>query len=154
MGFLGFVGFNPKIPPSQPHFYGAKRILFFPRIRLTAIPNPKCEPINETINPRLTSRGEWDILFLVKTRWSLRTPPVFRSQVDAKESPLAIFELSKRRKCTVRREDALVTRCLFERLGFRVQNPVPRTRIKFLKDFISGDGNVRKAKNRILCDHF
>ena len=75
MGFLGFVGFNPKIPPSQPYFYGVKCILFFPRILLTAIPNPKGETVNETINPRLTSRGEWDILLPVKTRWSLRTPP-------------------------------------------------------------------------------
>ena len=66
MGFLGFVGFNPKIPPSQPYFYGVKCTLFFPRIRLTAIPNPKGEPINETINPRLTSWVAWGILFIRK----------------------------------------------------------------------------------------
>jgi hypothetical protein len=66
VGFLGFVGFNPKIPPSQPHFYWANRTLFFPRIRLTAIPNPTFEPINpgegELHLAALTLFGDWGIL--------------------------------------------------------------------------------------------
>ena len=70
MGFWGFVGLNPEIPPSQPHFYWVKRTLFFPRIRLTAIPNPMRETLNETINPSegawhcaaLTLFGHWGIL--------------------------------------------------------------------------------------------
>ena len=45
--------------------------------------------------------------------------------MDAKESLLAFFELSKRRKCTIHREDALVTRILFERLGSRIKKSRP-----------------------------
>ena len=65
VGFLGFVGFNPKIPPSQPYFYGVKCTLFFPRILLTAIPNPKGETVNETINLNL---AVGQVLFLTQRR--------------------------------------------------------------------------------------